>query len=124
MPLSHGCAEIGATWYLRRVRGRRCCPAKLVALNFLVVCKYFSPLNPSTRNTAVTVSSAGERIAPTNKTFACSRMRAENSIVKGYIIVLCYVSELASATSRRCLCPDVTLLIIDVQMDKALLRLH
>lgn len=32
--------------------------------------------------------------------------------------------ELASATSRRCLCPDVTLLIIDVQMDKALLRLH
>jgi hypothetical protein len=41
-----------------------------------------------TRNAAVTVRSAGQRIAPNNRIFACSQIRFENSLAKAPNIVI------------------------------------
>lgn len=45
-------------------------------------------LKPVTRNAAVTVRSAGESIAPINKTLACFQIRSEQSLLKVPRIVI------------------------------------
>ena len=79
-------------------------------------------LKPVTRNAAVTVRSAGERIAPINKIFACFQIRCENKLAKDPRIMIyspCRVG-IGHLLSERL--PEHTLLFVKIQMAKVQLR--